>query len=425
MNVNHAIVMGGSVAGLSAAASLSRTFERVTVLERDPDPQGPNARRGTPQAHQTHVMLTGGRRVLESLLPDLFDSLAADGAESHDIAKDFRWFQFGAWKANFAGGMRAWFHSRALLEEHMRRCVRALGNVELRFGVAVDAPIHDEGRVRGVRLREGDELLADLVVDTTGRASRSPQWLRDWGYPEVPEERLEVGLAYVTGIFEPPSGVDVRGGLAVYQLPPDVKRGGLLFPIEGGRWSVSLVGYHGDHPPVDLDGFRDWSATLTHPGIHELLQRAKLISPLRRHTFPHQLRRRYDSLRRFPDGYLILGDAITSFDPTFAQGMTLAAKQAQLMGELVGRRSTRHVQARLCKLAQGPWDITCAEAHRWSETRGYDPFGAGLLRRYCARVYRLAAKHSDVYGMLLQVIQLEAPPSLLFSPAMLRRAIFG
>jgi flavin-dependent dehydrogenase len=423
--MKHAIIMGGSIAGLSAAAALARTYDRVTVLERDEDPGGPLARRGVPQSNQPHLLFSRGRKVLESLMPGIAEGLASDGVTQHDMGSELRWYQHGSWKISFRADIPIWFQTRPLLEEHMRRRVRERANVELRFGVAVDQPIHVDGAVRGVRLRDGTELTADLVIDATGRGTRSPTWLAEWGYGDVIEEQVDIGLAYVSAEFEPAAGQVPSPGIAVLQLPPTIKRGGYALMVEDGRWLVTMIGYHHDHPPTTHDEFIAWSSTLAQPAIHDVLVGAKPVTPLRRYTFPHQLRRRYETMAKLPEGYVILGDAICSFDPTFGQGMSIAAMQAELLGKLAGRRSTRKIQARLARMAAVPWSMTSSEAHRWAETRGPDPFGAALLRRYSGRLFELASKYRDVYRVVLDVIQFEASPMALLHPQMLRRVIFG
>ncbi len=423
--MNHAIVMGGSIAGLCAAAALARTFDRVTVLERDEDPGGPIARRGAPQSSQPHLLLSRGRKVLNILMPGLAAGLASEGVQQHDMGSEIKWYQHGIWKISFRSDMPIWFQTRPLLEEHMRRSLRTRSNVELRFGVGVDQPIHVDGAVRGVRLRDGTELTADLVVDATGRGTRSPAWLAAWGYGEVDEEKVDIGLAYVTGEFEIAADQTAPPGLVVFQLPPTIKRGGFALQVEDGRWQVAMIGYHGDHPPTEHAEFVAWAKTLAQPTIAEALAGAKPTTPLRRFSFPHQLRRRYETMAKLPEGYVILGDAMCSFDPTFGQGMSIAAMQAELLGKLAGRRSTQKIQARLARFAAIPWSMTSSEAHRWAETRGPDPFGASLLRRYAARLFQLAGKYRDVYRVLLNVMQFESSPMALLHPQMLRRVIFG
>ncbi len=65
----HALVLGGSIAGLLAARVLSDFFDQVTILDRDVFPLTPEHRRGVPQSHHTHGLLAGGREVLEDSFP--------------------------------------------------------------------------------------------------------------------------------------------------------------------------------------------------------------------------------------------------------------------------------------------------------------------------------------------------------------------
>jgi hypothetical protein len=56
----------------------------------------------------------------------------------------------------------------------------------------------------GARVRRrvdgsAEEVLdADLVVDATGRGSRTPAWLEALGYPRPPNEQVRIGLGYAT-----------------------------------------------------------------------------------------------------------------------------------------------------------------------------------------------------------------------------------
>src|SRR5439155_26604208 len=110
-------------------------------------------------------------------------------------------------------------------------------------------------RVTGVRLfRPGDldrvELDADLVVDATGRGSRTPRWLAELGYRPPTQERVDIGLGYASRPYEAPA--DALGGdlVAVVGRFPGQRRSGILQRVEGGRWLLSLAGILGDHPPA-------------------------------------------------------------------------------------------------------------------------------------------------------------------------------
>jgi len=73
--------------------------------------------------------------------------------------------------------------ARLAIEAELRRRVRATDGVRIVSGVDVREPLHAAGRVSGVRYQARADgalpqtLPAALVVDCSGRASRTPQWL--------------------------------------------------------------------------------------------------------------------------------------------------------------------------------------------------------------------------------------------------------
>ena len=67
----HAVVLGGSIAGLLAARVLAERYRTVTVLDRDDLTRPDGGRRGVPQGAHAHVLLARGGQVLEELFPGL------------------------------------------------------------------------------------------------------------------------------------------------------------------------------------------------------------------------------------------------------------------------------------------------------------------------------------------------------------------
>jgi glycine/D-amino acid oxidase-like deaminating enzyme len=76
----HAIVIGGSIAGLTTARILTDHFDEVTIIDRDHFPETPDPRNGVPQGRHIHILLVQGYRILEQLFPGLGADLAASGA---------------------------------------------------------------------------------------------------------------------------------------------------------------------------------------------------------------------------------------------------------------------------------------------------------------------------------------------------------
>jgi len=245
-NDSHAIVIGGSMGGLLAARVLADRYQQVTILERDEFPAIGEHRRGVPQGRHTHGLLASGRDVLERLFPGISNDLIAAGAIAGDIVQNARWCNEGGLLARFQSGLNGLLMTRPLLEGTVRHRVLALSNVVARQGFHVEALTvsEDRKRVTGVK-DKGTELHADLVIDTTGRGSSSPQWLEAIGYPKPVEERVEVALAYTTRFFRRHRS-QLNGDVVVIVPPtPQGKRGGVMLAQEGDRWTVTLIGHFG------------------------------------------------------------------------------------------------------------------------------------------------------------------------------------
>src|SRR5262245_49917711 len=123
---SHAVVIGGSMAGLLAARILAEHFDRVTVVERDRLPDNAAARKGVPQARHAHVLLTRGQMILRELFPNVEAELLAAGALPVDAAQDTAWLTPAGWAPRFPSPIRLLSMSRDLLEWGVRRRVKAL-----------------------------------------------------------------------------------------------------------------------------------------------------------------------------------------------------------------------------------------------------------------------------------------------------------
>jgi 2-polyprenyl-6-methoxyphenol hydroxylase-like FAD-dependent oxidoreductase len=170
MRQEHAVVIGGSMAGLLASQVLAERYERVTVIERDKLDGTKANRPGVPQGRHTHGLLAGGRQALETLFRGISEELTANGGVLGDIVGASRWFLEGACHARFASGLEGLFMSRPFLEHYVRERVRKLPNVAFRENCTVRRLLTSANKntVRGVECANA-AVSADLVVDTSGR----------------------------------------------------------------------------------------------------------------------------------------------------------------------------------------------------------------------------------------------------------------
>jgi 2-polyprenyl-6-methoxyphenol hydroxylase-like FAD-dependent oxidoreductase len=431
---SHAIVLGASLSGLVTARVLTAEFDRVTIIDRDQLPAGPEARRGVPQGRHAHGILAAGREALEELFPGLTDRLVAQGAVTGDLQGDVRWYVGGHLLRQKPSGMQGILLSRPLLEHHVRASVLESPNVDLVAPAEVLDLILADGRVTGVHLRQrapdatDQRLEADLVVDATGRGSHMPVWLESLGYPRPAESVIDIGLTYTSWDFPHRPG-DLDGDSAAIMGPTiDTPRFGAALLQENDRWIVTSGSYHGERAPIDLAEFQTFTASLSGPEIAELVCDREPLGPPRQYRFPSSVRRHYERLSRFPRGLLVIGDALCSFNPAYGQGMSVAALEAlELRACLAGGGSpadlARGFFQRVARVIDIPWDMAAGGDLRLPIVPGPRPARLRLLNAYVAQVQAAGARDPRIAREFLRVANLVQRPEALLHPVMVSRVI--
>ncbi|HEU4426880.1 MAG TPA: FAD-dependent monooxygenase [Pilimelia sp.] len=427
-----AIVIGAGIAGLAVGRMLADRFARVVLLDRDRLPDTASPRRGAPQTHHAHVLLAAGQRALEQLFPGLHDELVRAGAVPFDPGTDLRFYRYGAvWPAAPAG-LRLVSMSRPLLELTLRRRVVALPNVAVRDQVAVAGLTGEDHRVTGVVLDGGEVLPADLVVDCSGRGSRSDRWLSGLGLPAPACLEVKVGIRYATRLYRRKPG-DLPDGVGAFVLPtpPHERRVGLILPIEDDRWLVGLGGWHGDQAPADDEGFLRHAQSLPHPAIGTVMARSEPLTDIVSYQFPTSRRRRFERLRTVPAGYLAVGDSMCSFNPVYGQGMTCAALAALALGRTLDRHGditaavAREFYRAAAEIVAVPWRFAVGADFAYPQTTGPKPAGLALLNAYSRRLQLVARVDPGVRRTFTAVQHLVTPPSALFTPRMIGTVLRG
>jgi 2-polyprenyl-6-methoxyphenol hydroxylase-like FAD-dependent oxidoreductase len=222
--------------------------------------------------------------------------------------------------------------SRPFLESHVRRRVRAIENVRILDGHDVVEPIADQARrVTGARVVNRDTgeetvLDAELVVDATGRSARTPPFLDDLGYGRPVEQRYPAHVSYSSQFLRIPAGTICQKSISVSPTPERPIGVGVL-AYEHDTWILTLFGV-GYELPDDLAGIIERVAQFAPPFLIAALRAGEPLGAVSAQRYPASTWRRYDKMRQFPPGLLVIGDAICSFNPVYMQGMTMAALEA-------------------------------------------------------------------------------------------------
>jgi len=446
----RAVVVGGSMAGLLAARVLAGHFGRVTVVDRDRFPGRPEHRRGVPQSRHAHGILPRGQEIIGRLFPGIDADLRADGAPPAGgkhlaVVSPAGRLPLGPLRGGEGQGS---FASRFLLEWHVRRRLAGYEGVEFLADHDVTGLVAtgDNGRIVGanVRRRGGGELGflgADLVVDASGRHSRSPRWLEELGYGAPPEETIESGIGYASRFYQKPGGWPADWeGIIVNGRPPGNPRAGLILPIENNMWHVTVGGFAGHHPPTDEQGLLQWAKGLPDPSVYEAIRVAEPVTPIRAYRTPTNRLRRFERLPRWPENFIVTGDAVCAFNPIYGQGVTVSAMDAELLERSLGREGdlggadpgfAQRFQSELAKIVATPWTIASSEDLRW----GVASSGVGrtpttrLIHRYTDLVLRRAVKDPRVARVYWDVVGMVAPSRALFGrdvlPGVLSEALEG
>lgn len=435
----HAVVLGAGMAGLLAARVLSEFYDSVSVVERDRLPDYPCHRRGIPQGRHVHNFHSGGLRVLGELFPGLLDDLARagavvvdDGGLSNFYVRSGRYEMKTTGRFADPGGLALRMASRPFVEFHLRRRVKALPNVAFLDGHDVAELVTTADIVNGVRIvRRYNGVLttldADLVVDAMGRTARTPAFLERLGFERPTEDRAVARFGYASQQLSIPEG-SLAQRLVLFD-PGGGSARGLLVANEHDTWMLA-VGQRADtgEPPTGYDEMLALIEPSLPPAIVDALRRAHPIGEAVTYHHTAAIWRRYDQMSRFPMGLLVIGDAMCSFDPTYGQGMTIAALEALTLRDSlgVGRTSLAQRYFRATSRYIGEtWAANQARSRVTSPThdrnsKGQWPSG------WISRAALAAAAHDTVLTeRFFRVANFIDPPSRLQDPALIPRVLWG
>lgn len=438
----HALVIGAGISGLLSARVLAEHFPKVTVLDRDRLPVDPVPRKGVPQGRHLHSLAVRGSELLEDFFPGLDRELDEAGCPAVDQAWDTVTAVLSGRFPRFESGIVMRAVSRELLEWRIRR--RLIQDRRIRFADNHEASglVYDKtwGRITGVSTRERggegknhEDFAADLVVDASGQSSKTPRWLAELGF-ELPHETVvDAGLGYATRWYRVPEGFDEDWkSLAVLPQWPEEPRGGSLRRVEEGRWTVVLIGIGAaNQPPNDPEAFLDFARSLPSPILAGAIENAEPVSPVYGYRRTANRRRHYEKLDGMPENLLVTGDAACVMNPSYGQGMTLAALSAEaLRKSLIERRRGlaglgKEFHRRQAKAIAPSWTTTASNDAQWAAGSPEKLGRLGRrLHRLSGEVLHLATEEPEIARALLEVKNMLKPPRSLLRPRILFPALY-
>ena len=427
LRVAEVVVIGASAAGLFAAAAAAGAGAHVTVLERDNPTDAAQPRDGVPQGRHPHVFLHRGLLAAEEFFPGFRHDLLAAGAQPFDTAR-LAWLGENGWNTRDATSYEVLSTTRPRLEASIAERVSALPWVTIRGGSTVVGL----GRAGGgwtTTLADGTELEADLVIDASGRTSRLPHWLAGLSIGPVRTTEVDAKIGYSTRVYagDPELG-DVPG--VVVGPTPEIPRGGLALPVEGGRWMILALGMGEHRPPRDNDGFDEFLTSLRDPALAQIASRLTPLSDVMVYRQTSNLRHHYEDLTDWPDGLLVVGDALCAFNPVYGQGISVAAAEALALRDALragpGPGWTHPMLKSFAALASTPWSISTGQDRRYPSCPENPTRLGRLSNQWALQLGRLQA-HGNIRAAqtLGGVYHLMAPTRELFHPALIRASING
>jgi 2-polyprenyl-6-methoxyphenol hydroxylase-like FAD-dependent oxidoreductase len=439
----RAVVIGGSIAGLMTARGLADHFEHVVVLERDHIAEEPAIHKSIPQGNHLHALQLGGQQVLSRLYPHFTDTLQSLGAVRLRMGKDNAiltadgkaYSLGGAVKEPRDLGIDLYCQSRGLLEYCIRQCTKESANISFRDDCAVQELICTNKHVSGV-VYEYDggshSVTSDLVVDAGGRGSHAPRWLKEFGFAAPEETTIGVDFAYTSAKYRIPNWSEPERLLSARPPGPEYPQMGLISEIEGDLFHLSLGGRFGVYPPTEEKGFLAFAKSLHTSKLYDLVKDAERVTDITTFRFPTGLRRHYERLTAFPEGFLVLGDAISSFNPIYGQGMSSAALQVQALHNLLNERAQETGRldgfaptffARVAEVLSTPWTLAANFDFAYPRTTGERPTDLKEWAQYVMALEALCLEDVQVHILVMEVINLAKPLYALSEEPLHRRVL--
>ena len=427
--LGKAIVMGGSIAGYLAARVLSGHFKEVVLIEKDNYTEDNTIRNGVPQASHVHILLVRGKEILEDFFPDLERDLLKAGANKIDFLNDSKYRLPSGWAPKFDSGLITFACTRMLLENTIRQQIQKISKIRIEEGKHITSFATEKSNKISIKTKENEEIHGELIVDCTGRNTKTPTWLENIGFPKPRETRIDSFVRYATRRYIPPKKDRKWKMLVILNNPTTNPRIGGIYPIEDGKWLVGLYSIGKDYPTTEEKGFLEFTKHLESIELYDTLKDAVPDSEIYGYQVQGSRKYHYEEMSKWPDNFIVLGDSVSVFNPYYGQGITSAALGAKTLNDMlreeeIGKEFTKRFQKKLAKTISLPWILGTSEDMRWPTTIGKRPdLITRMIQSYAQKVLLLAPKSTIATKSFLQMMHMTKPPTVIFNPKILMQLI--
>jgi 2-polyprenyl-6-methoxyphenol hydroxylase-like FAD-dependent oxidoreductase len=434
---DSAVVLGASITGLLAARVLADFYSNVTVVERDMLLDGPLTRRGVPQGGLPHIPAARLTRTLEELFPGFLGELVAGGARVWNDGDLSRLcMTFGGHRLLRCGkvpdpeSIVIHYAHRPFVEWSLRRRVLDLPQVEFlqgRDAVRLTSTQH-RGRVTGVVLARRDSgtektVTADLVVDATGRGSRTPMFLEQLGYGRPVEDELKVHVTYAgLPVYVAPG--TLRENVTLTAPQPSRPTAFAMFAGENDTYMLAVQTLAAQSAPSDRAALFDCLTGVAPPHVLAAARSAEPLADVMQYKFPSNRWRRYDKLARTPDGLVVMGDAMCNFNPLYGQGMSVAAIEALILRECLAQSDEslpRRFFGLAAKAIAVAWQTAVSSDLALPQIAGKRTMSVRLRNALVDRMVFAAKTDPLMVQRFLQLMNMVGPRGELYRPSTLLR----
>ena len=436
-----AVIIGGGIAGLLAARVLCGHFKEVIIIEKDKYPSQAGPRNGTPQSNHIHVLLIKGKEILLRLFPDLERKLVAKGAHIVNLTNDVDYYVGTGYSIKFKSNLTTIACTRQLLEHEIRNEIVEFPNVNVRentwaTGLVVTKDEKTKRSIcKGVTListntNSEETIVGDLVVDTSGRESKTSEWLYRLGYGKPKETVVNSYIGYSTCWFKPavqqPVDRPIIKPTIILTRPPLNPYMGVIYPMEDASWLVGILGIGKNYPPTDKQGFLQYTKKLETLDIYNMIKDFELSGPIYGYRTTGSRQYHYEKMKSWPENLITYGDSVSSFNPFYGQGITVACIEAVTLDKVLRKHKKRNrdlwgfsniFQKKVSKINTLPWLLGTSEDFRWPSTEGIRPhIFTRYMQKYSHRVLLLTPKSKIAAKSFFEVMHLLRSPLILFHP---------